>query len=189
MSVHQSIWPVNVQFDKASIGWPIEERTVAEFRGWLAKRLAASSGLVVFLTYIMSNVMKTDRVLNRAASFWVAAAVVAHGLWTSAAPAMSYRLYAVEWNLSPTVTTAIFAVYPIVVVGVLILFGDLSDYIGRRATMLLGLGASLIGVVMFAIAPSIAWIFIGRAFMGVGVGLSASAAAAAIVEHSPQGQE
>lgn len=131
--------------------------------------------------------MAANRELSRSASFWVAAAVVAHTLWTSAAPAMSYRLYALEWHLTPTVTTGIFAVYPIVVVAVLILFGDISDYIGRRVTMLLGLAASLIGVVMFAIALNIGWVFIGRVFMGIGVGLSASAAAAAIVEYSPEG--
>jgi len=34
------------------------------------------------------------RVLGRRASFWVATAVVAQTLWTSAAPAMTYRLYA-----------------------------------------------------------------------------------------------
>ncbi len=122
------------------------------------------------------------------ASFWIAAAVVVHTLWTSAAPAMSYPLYAAQWHLSPAVTTAIFAVYPLMVVSVLLLFGDLSDYIGRRTTMLLGLGASMTGVLLFAMAPNAYWIFVGRAFMGVGVGLSASPSAAALVEFSPAGQ-
>jgi MFS family permease len=126
--------------------------------------------------------------LGRTASFWVSAAVVAHTLWTSAAPAMTYPLYAAEWGLTPTVTTAIFAIYPIVVVMVLVGFGDISDYIGRRATMLFGLAASLIGVFLFAVAPSIIWVFVGRAFMGLGVGLSASPSAAAMVEFSAPGQ-
>ena len=30
------------------------------------------------------------------------------------------------------------------------MFGDISDYIGRRLAMLLGLAASLIGVLLFA---------------------------------------
>ena len=84
----------------------------------------------------------------------VAAAVVAHIFWTSAAPALTYRLYAAQWHLTPTATTAIFAVYPVVVVAVLIGFGDLSDRIGRRAAMLLGLGASLVGTFLFAVAPA-----------------------------------
>ncbi len=126
--------------------------------------------------------------LGQPASFWVAAAVVAHTIWTSAAPAMTYPLYAAEWGLNTTQTAAIFAIYPIVVVGMLICFGDISDYIGRRTTMLLGLAASFLGVMLFAVAPDLLWIYIGRAFMGVGVGLSTGPATAAMIEFSAAGQ-
>jgi MFS family permease len=66
---------------------------------------------------------------------------------------MTYGLYADEWHLNHTVTTGIFAVYPVVVVVTLIGFGDISDHIGRRATMLMGLGASLAGTLLFAVPP------------------------------------
>jgi hypothetical protein len=49
-------------------------------------------------------------VLARRASLVVSAGVAAHTLWTSAAPALTYRLYAQEWHLNYTATTAIFAV-------------------------------------------------------------------------------
>ncbi|UHL63037.1 MFS transporter [Paralcaligenes sp. KSB-10] len=130
----------------------------------------------------------TTRTLGQQASFWVAAAVVTHTLWTSAAPAVTYPLYAAEWHLTPTVTTAIFAVYPVVVVAALLLFGNVSDRIGRRATILFGLAASLLGVLLFAVAPSVGWVFVGRAFMGMGVGLSAGPASAAMLEFSSPGQ-
>ena len=133
--------------------------------------------------------MTKPRTLSQAASFWVAAAVVVHTLWTSAAPAITYPLYAAAWHLTPTVTTAIFAVYPIAVVATLLLFGNLSDHIGRRAAMLYGLAASLLGVLCFALANEVAWLFVGRALMGIGVGLSASPAAAAMVEFSAPGQQ
>src|SRR5258708_7510191 len=131
---------------------------------------------------------KPNIALGRRASFWVCAGVVAHTLWTSAAPAMTYRLYAGDWHLTHTVTTAIFAIYPIVVAAVLIGFGDVSDYIGRRATMLLGLGASLVGALFFAVAPNVVWVFAGRIFMGIGVGLTAGPSTAAMVEFSAEGQ-
>jgi predicted MFS family arabinose efflux permease len=127
-------------------------------------------------------------VLSRRASFWVAAGVVAHTLWTSAAPAMVYRIYAEEWHLAVTTTTAIFAIYPIVVVLTLLGFGDLSDHIGRRTTLLIGLAASLAGVFAFAVAPDVIWLFAGRALMGIGVGLTASPSTAAMVEFAAPGQ-
>ncbi len=40
------------------------------------------------------------RTLGRRASFWVATVVVAHTLWASAAPSMTYPPYASEWNLT-----------------------------------------------------------------------------------------
>jgi hypothetical protein len=85
-------------------------------------------------------------VLKRRASLLVSAGVVSHTLWTSAAPALTYGLYAQEWHLSHTVTAGIFAIYPIGVVVMLVGFGGISDQIGRRATMLAGLFASLAGV-------------------------------------------
>ena len=121
-------------------------------------------------------------VLGRRASLLVSAGVVSHTLWTSAAPALTYGLYAREWHLTHTVTAAIFAIYPISVVVMLVGFGSISDHIGRRATMLAGLLASLIGTVLFAVAPDVWWVFAGRALMGIGVGLAASPSTAAILE-------
>jgi predicted MFS family arabinose efflux permease len=126
-------------------------------------------------------------VLSRRASLWVCVGIVAHTLWTSAAPAMAYRIYAEQWHLNHTVTTGIFAIYPIVVVAVLIIFGDVSDHIGRRATLLMGLAASLIGTLLFALAPNVFWLFAARALMGFGVGLTTGPSTAAIVEFSMGG--
>ena len=129
------------------------------------------------------------RTISRRSSFWVAAAIAAIALWTSAAPTVTYPVYAEEWQLTTATTTAIFAVYPIVLVVALALFGNLSDYIGRRSAMLIGLGLSFGGVVLFAAAPSVEWLFAGRALMGLGVALSLSPATAAMVDFSAPGQE
>jgi MFS family permease len=123
-------------------------------------------------------------VLRRRASLLVSAGVVSHTLWTSAAPALTYGLYAREWHLTHTVTAGIFSIYPLAVVGMLVGFGGISDQIGRRATMLAGLFASLVGSLLFAVAPDVWWVFAGRALMGIGVGLAASPSTAAILEFS-----
>src|SRR5258705_12006056 len=125
--------------------------------------------------------------LGQRTSLWVAAGVVAHTLWTSAAPAMPYPLFAEEWHLTHTVTTGFFAIYPIVVAAVLVGFGDVSDYVGRRAAILWGVGASLFGTLLFALAPDVLWLFAGRAFMGIGVGLTAGPSPAAVVGFSRHG--
>jgi MFS family permease len=102
---------------------------------------------------------------------------------------MTYPLYQADWGVSTTTTTLIFAAYPIALIPVLILFGDLSDHIGRRASMLLGLAAEFVGVMLFATAGDVAWLLVGRAFMGLGVGLSISPANVAMVEFSAPEQE
>jgi predicted MFS family arabinose efflux permease len=123
-------------------------------------------------------------VFGRRASLLISAGVVSHTLWTSAAPALTYGLYAREWHLTHAVTAGIFAIYPIGVVVMLVGFGGISDQIGRRATMLAGLFASLVGALLFAVAANAWWVFAGRALMGIGVGLSASPSTAAILEFS-----
>src|ERR1700688_182438 len=125
-------------------------------------------------------------ILGRRASLLISAGVVSHTLWTSAAPALTYGLYAREWHLTHMVTAGIFAIYPIVVVVMLVGFGGISDQIGRRATMLAGLFASLAGALSFAVAPDVWWVFAGRALMCSGVGLPARPSTAAILEFSRQ---
>lgn len=127
-------------------------------------------------------------VLSNRAGFWTAAAVVALALWTSGAPAMVYPLYAAEWHLSPTIITIIFALYPISLVATMVIFGAISDYIGRRATLLAGTIAMTIGILLFALAPAVGWLFAGRVLQGVGVGLALSPASAAMVEFNPGGK-
>jgi len=126
-------------------------------------------------------------VLSRRASFWVSLGVAMHMLWTSAARALSYRLYTEEWQLSPIQTTGVFAIYPLFVVGTLILLGDLSDHVGRRWTMLVAQVFSLIGALTLAWAINIEWLLIAPAVMGVGVGLASGASTAAILAFSSAG--
>jgi MFS family permease len=129
------------------------------------------------------------RVLNRRASFWVAAAVAALALWVSAAPSPTYPFYGSEWGLSPATTTTVYAVFPAALVVVLLLLGDLGDHIGRRKAIVVGLAVELVGVLLFALGRDVWWLFAGRAISGLGVGLSLSPATAALREFSPPALE
>ncbi len=126
--------------------------------------------------------------LSPNASFWTAALVAGLALWASGAPTVVYPLYARAWNLAPATTTLIFAVYPLTLIPVLLLFGNLSDVVGRRRTILTGLSILAVGSLAFGLAPSLGWVLFGRALMGVGVGLSLSPATAAMVELDTSGR-
>ncbi|KGD72805.1 hypothetical protein HA49_11290 [Tatumella morbirosei] len=120
-------------------------------------------------------------------AFWTSTAVVAHTLWTSAAPAMIYPLYATQWKLSMTVLAIIFGLYPLSVVLTMLLSAGLSDKLGRKRVMLAGLFSSAAGVLMFAVAGDVATLMAGRILMGIGVGLSAGPSAAALVDYAGEG--
>jgi MFS family permease len=120
--------------------------------------------------------------LSPRASFWTAASVAGLALWSSGAPTIVYPLYERSWGLTAATSTLIFAIYPIVLIPVLVIFGNLSDSLGRRFGILLGLAALALGTLTFGLATGLPEVLIGRALMGVGVGLSLSPAAAAMIE-------
>ncbi|GMK44558.1 hypothetical protein PghCCS26_16860 [Paenibacillus glycanilyticus] len=125
------------------------------------------------------------RTVSSKASFWIVAWVLTISLWSSTAPSIEFPVYALQWHLSKSVTTGIFSVYPIVLILVLFLLGNLSNYIGRRNTLITGLLFLLVGALVFATAQNVIWLFAGRVFQGLGVGLTAGSGAAALVEFNP----
>jgi predicted MFS family arabinose efflux permease len=128
-------------------------------------------------------------VLSRAASFATAVSVAGVALWASAASTPNYPLYAATWNLPPWVPAAMFAVYPVTLIPVLLVLGNLSDHIGRRPVLLAGLSAIAAGTAALGAAQNPAWVFAGRALTGLGVGLTLSPATAAAAEFSRPGRE
>jgi predicted MFS family arabinose efflux permease len=126
--------------------------------------------------------------LSASASFWVAAGVLVLSLGASGAPAMLYPAFSALWGTGPVVTTALFAVYPVALVVVMVIGGGLSDRFGRRRSMLAGVAVVAVGTVLFAVAASPGLVFTGRIVQGAGVGLAMSAASAALVEFDRSGR-
>lgn len=129
----------------------------------------------------MPACQKGCTVASYRSGFWTAAAVIALALWGSAAPTILYPLYSRDWAIGTTETGLLFAVYPAVLVVVLLMLGNLSDTLGRRRVILIGLAALVGGELMFALADGFAWAVGGRALMAAGVGLSLSPATALLV--------
>src|SRR5262245_3378630 len=70
-----------------------------------------------------------------------------------------YAVYAKRFDFSSLVLTSVFATYAFVLVPSLIVFGRVSDRFGRRPVLLAGLGAASAGLIVFAAARSVGWLF------------------------------
>jgi MFS family permease len=100
-----------------------------------------------------------------------------------------YGVYRDRFGFNSLVLTLVFAVYALVLAPSLLLFGELSDRIGRRPVILGGLAMGTLALVLFALATSVAWLFAARIVQGVSVGMAGGAATAALVEVDPHGDK
>src|ERR1700754_293489 len=100
-----------------------------------------------------------------------------------------YAIYAREFGFSKAVLTLVFATYALVLAPSLLVFGQLSDRLGRRRVMALGFATATVGLTLFAVASGLAWLFAARAVQGLAVGMISGAAAAALVELDPAPHE
>jgi predicted MFS family arabinose efflux permease len=96
-----------------------------------------------------------------------------------------YAVYSQRFGFSSAVLSLIFATYALVLIPSLLAFGQLSDRLGRRPVIVAGLGIGIVGLVAFALATSVAWLFAARAIQGLAVGTISGAATAALVELEP----
>lgn len=120
------------------------------------------------------------------AGFWLVGTIMVLLLFSSSAPSPMYAIYAQKWNFSSTTLTVVFAVYAVAVLVSLLLFGSLSDAIGRRRTLLLSLAIGCASMVIFAVAPDVGWLLTARVVQGIAVGLATGALSAALIELAPK---
>ncbi|HET9690207.1 MAG TPA: MFS transporter [Acidimicrobiales bacterium] len=125
------------------------------------------------------------RRLSRPHAFWSVTAMLGVVLGGSAVVSPLYRVYQVEWHFSEITLTAVFAVYAVTVMAVLLVAGSLSDQVGRRPMVALALIAEAVAAVLFLTAGGVASLYAGRVLQGVATGAGASAAGAAILDLQP----
>jgi MFS family permease len=124
------------------------------------------------------------RVRSRA-SFVVVASALFVLLTDGNLPTPLYGVYQERFGFSSAALTAIFATYTIALVPSLLVFGQLSDRVGRRPVIAGGLGVAALGLVLLATAQSTAWLFVARAVQGVALGAAVGTIPAALVELEP----
>jgi MFS family permease len=123
----------------------------------------------------------------------VAAAVVALSfLFTmigTTMPTPLYPIYEQEFGFGGVMVTCIFAAYAVGVAAALILFGRLSDQVGRRAVLLTGLLLALISSAVFLIPGDVPTLFVGRVLSGLSAGIFTGTATATLVDLAPEGRQ
>jgi MFS family permease len=93
-----------------------------------------------------------------------------------------YRTYAQAAGYGNGLTAVVFAAYVAGLLPVLILLGGISDRLGRKPIILLGLVSAILATLLITVRPNIHMLFITRVLQGVGVGLSVGAGTAYLAE-------
>ncbi|PRW62770.1 MFS transporter [Actinopolyspora mortivallis] len=127
------------------------------------------------------------RTLSPTGSFALAATVLAVFLAASTAPSPMYALYQRQWHFSSTVLTVVFAVYMVGVLAALLLFGSLSDQLGRRPVLLGATALEAVSLLVLAFAPGVGWLCAGRVLQGLATGAVTSAVSATLLDFQPRG--
>ena len=125
--------------------------------------------------------------LPRAGGFWLAAGVFFLLFFAAAAPSPLYGVYQAQWRFSAVTLTAVFAAYALLLLVTLLVFGSLSDYLGRRRVILAGLAMAAGACGLFLAAHGVGMLFAARALHGAAVGTASSALGAALIELQPEG--
>lgn len=124
--------------------------------------------------------------LSRTAGFWLATVVFFLVFAVAAAPAPLYGVYQAEWKFSAIVLTAVFAIYALFLLVTLLIFGSVSDHLGRRRVISVALFVNTVVCALFLTAHGVAQLFVARAVQGVAVGLATSALGAALIDLQPE---
>ena len=124
--------------------------------------------------------------LGRRPAFWLLALTLGLLLFASSAPSPLYVVYQSSWGFSAITLTSVFAVYALALLATLIAAGSLSDHVGRRPALLLALAIEMVGMLLFAEAQDVEWLFAARILQGVATGIAMGAISAALLDLQPR---
>src|SRR4051794_25337364 len=86
------------------------------------------------------------------------------------APTPIFPLYERAWGFPPAMLTLAFGVYAVALIVALLVFGSLSDHVGRRPLLIAALVVELAAMAVFVLSPSIGWLIAGRVLQGLATG-------------------
>ena len=102
-------------------------------------------------------------------------------------PIPLYVLYEGQMGFGPLGVTVVFAAYVLGTLAALVAFGDLSDHIGRRKVLAIGVACAAVSTALFLAASGIGLLITARIVSGLAAGFVTGTATAALAELQPQG--
>jgi MFS family permease len=125
------------------------------------------------------------RVLGRSSGFVLATYAFFIAMLGTTLPTPLYPLFQERYGFDELLVTVIFAIYAFGVIAGLVLFGNLSDEIGRKPMLLVGLALSAVSALLFLVAGSLVPIYLGRVVSGFSAGIFTGTATAYVVDLAP----
>ena len=116
-----------------------------------------------------------------------AVAVLATVQAGGSAPTPLYGYYQAEWALPPLILTVVFAAYPVSLLAALLTAGPLSDHLGRRPVLLVGLLLCALAMGLLASAGTASELIAARLVQGFATGVAASTLGAVMLDVDREG--
>lgn len=114
--------------------------------------------------------------------FLLQVSIVVALLAASSAPTPLYAVWQARWGFSPLTITVIFAAYALAVLAGLLLFGSLSDHVGRRPVIAAALAVQVVSLAMFAAASGVEALLVARVLQGLSTGTAVAALGAGLLD-------
>ncbi|NHC47174.1 MFS transporter [Motilibacter aurantiacus] len=124
--------------------------------------------------------------LARTPAFWLVSASLLVLTAAASAPSPLYVVYQERWGFSSLTLTAVFAVYAVALLAALLTVGGLSDFLGRKPMLVVGLVLDAAAMAVFLAADGVAWLVAARVVQGVAIGASLGVLSAYLIDLQPR---
>ncbi|MDJ0319066.1 MFS transporter [Pseudarthrobacter sp. PS3-L1] len=104
----------------------------------------------------------------------------------ASAPSPFYPTLQEQLHLLPVATTGVFAVYAVALLGALLVFGSVSDHLGRRPVISAAFILLAASVTAFLLADSLTTLLLARILQGIASGVLLTSLSAAIADLEPE---
>jgi predicted MFS family arabinose efflux permease len=133
----------------------------------------------------LSIPIRRTRTLSPPVAFGLLTSTLVMLLASSSAPTPLYATYQAQWGFSAITITVIFGVYAVAVLLSLLVFGALSDHVGRRPVLIAALVIQAGVMLVFAFAGNVEVLLVARVLQGLATGAALGAIGAGLVDLHP----